>query len=108
MISRSGNPFYPAFPAVSAVRAFQIVARARPHHNLLTKREFGLSEDILADDALFQLGDIYEHHLNDKEKAAEYYKTILFDYKGSLHGVEARKRFRMLRGDKAISEEEGL
>jgi tetratricopeptide (TPR) repeat protein len=66
------------------------------------------AEDILADDALFQLGDIYEHHLNDKEKAAEYYKTILFDYKGSLHGVEARKRFRMLRGDKAISEEEGL
>jgi tetratricopeptide (TPR) repeat protein len=65
-------------------------------------------DDILADDALFQLGDINEHQLNDKEKAAEYYKTILFDYKGSLHGVEARKRFRMLRGDKAISEEEGL
>jgi tetratricopeptide (TPR) repeat protein len=66
------------------------------------------ADDILADDALFQLGDIHEYHLNDKEKAAEYYKTILFDYKGSLYGVEARKRYRMLRGDKAISEEEGL
>jgi len=59
------------------------------------------AEDILADDALFQLGDIYENHLDDKEKAAEFYKKILFEYKGSLHGVEARKRFRALRGDKS-------
>ena len=58
------------------------------------------SEDILADDALFMLGDLYENHLNDKEKAAEYYKKILFDYKGSLHVVDARKRYRILRGDK--------
>ena len=58
------------------------------------------SEDILADDALFQLGGMYENQLNDKEKAAEYYKRILFNYKGSLYVVEARKRFRALRGDK--------
>jgi tetratricopeptide (TPR) repeat protein len=63
-------------------------------------------DDILADDAVFQLGDIYEHHLNDREKAAEYYKKILFDYKGSLLTVEARKRFRAIRGD-AAAEEEG-
>jgi tetratricopeptide (TPR) repeat protein len=58
------------------------------------------STDILADDALFQIADIYENQLNDKEKAAEYYKKILFDYTGSLFAVEARKRFRTLRGDK--------
>ena len=58
------------------------------------------SEDILADDALFQLGQICEFQLNDKERAAEYYKRILFDYKGSLHVIEARKRYRLLRGDK--------
>lgn len=56
-------------------------------------------EDILADDAVFQLGDIYETHLNDKEKAAEYYKKILFDFRGSLYSEEARKRFRAIRGD---------
>lgn len=61
--------------------------------------------DILADDAVFQLGDIYEHHLNNKEKAAEYYKKILFECKGSLLTVEARKRFRLLRGD-AVSDED--
>lgn len=56
------------------------------------------NDDILADDALFQLGNIYENHLMDKEKAAEYYRTILFDYKGSLYTAEARKRFRVIRG----------
>ncbi len=56
-------------------------------------------DDILADDAVFQLGEIYEKHLNNPEKAAEYYKKILFEFKGSLLTVEARKRFRALRGD---------
>ena len=56
-------------------------------------------EDILADDAIFQLGELYELHLNNLEKAAEYYKTLLFDFKGSLYAEEARKRFRTLRGD---------
>ena len=56
-------------------------------------------EDILADDAIFQLGELYELHLNNLEKAADYYKTLLFDFKGSLYAEEARKRFRALRGD---------
>ena len=56
-------------------------------------------QDVLADDALFQLGDIYENRLRNPEKAMEYYRNILFDYKGSLHVVEARKRFRILSGD---------
>lgn len=61
--------------------------------------------DILADDALFQMGDIYENQLKNPEKASEYYKKILFEYPGSLYAVESRKRFRILRGD-AIEEEE--
>lgn len=61
--------------------------------------------DILADDAVFQLGDIYQNQLNDIEKASEYYRKILFDYKGSLHTIEARKRFRILRGDKIGDDE---
>jgi tetratricopeptide (TPR) repeat protein len=65
-------------------------------------------EDILADDALFQLGDIYENQLKDTEKAAEYYKKILFDFKGSLYSVEARKRFRALRGDNIKEETDEL
>jgi tetratricopeptide (TPR) repeat protein len=65
------------------------------------------ADDILADDALFHLGDIFENHLEDKEKAIENYKKILFDYKGSLYTTEARKRLRALRGD-AIDPEDNL
>lgn len=56
-------------------------------------------EDILADNAAFMLGDLYQNHLNNKEKAMEYYKKIITDYSSSVLLVEARKRFRYLRGD---------
>ncbi|MEH0158114.1 tetratricopeptide repeat protein [Limibacter armeniacum] len=55
--------------------------------------------DIWADDANFLLGDLYENYLDDKEKAMEYYKNQMIKFKGSSYGVEARKRFRALRGD---------
>lgn len=63
------------------------------------------SDDILADDALFLLGDIYENRLMNGEKAAEYYKIILFDYKGSLYTDESRRRFQKLRGSSSIKSE---
>lgn len=57
-------------------------------------------EDILADDALYQIGLLFEERLNDKEKAKTLYETLLTKYPGSLFVVDARKRFRALRGDK--------
>ncbi|MEZ4979421.1 MAG: tetratricopeptide repeat protein [Chitinophagales bacterium] len=57
------------------------------------------SEDILADNALFMLGDIYQNYLNNPDKAMEAYKSIITDYSDSVLMVEARKRFRFLRGD---------
>jgi TolA-binding protein/predicted GNAT family acetyltransferase len=57
------------------------------------------STDLLADDALFQLAELYENYFVDKNKAMELYKSILLKYKGSIYVVEARKRFRDLRGD---------
>lgn len=58
------------------------------------------SQDVLADNALFKLGNIYENVKLNKEKASECYKRILFEYPGSLFIVEARKRFRNLEGNK--------
>ncbi len=55
---------------------------------------------LWADDAVFMLGDIYENRLSDKEQAKIYYQKIITDYSGSLWINEARKRFRLLRGDK--------
>jgi len=60
--------------------------------------------NLWADDAVFMLGDLYENRLNDKEKAKVYYQKIITDYPGSLFINEARKRFRLLRGDKPAGE----
>lgn len=57
------------------------------------------SFDILADDALYNLGELYEFHLNQPDKAMECYQSIMLDHKDSVFVVEARKRFRALRGD---------
>ena len=64
----------------------------------LTKLLADYGDDILADNALFLLGHIYEHNIYDLDKAKEAYKSILFDHKGSLFMVEARKRYRKLTG----------
>lgn len=55
--------------------------------------------DILGDDAHFYLGKILEEKLDQPEEAMELYKLILTNYSNSIHVVEARKRFRSLRGD---------
>jgi len=55
--------------------------------------------DILADNALFLLGEVYERHLKDKTQAMQYYEDLLTEFPGSLFAVEARKRYRSLRGD---------
>lgn len=56
-------------------------------------------DDILGDNALFYLGDLYQYYLKDEEKAKQYYERIILEYKDSTLAVEARKRFRKLRGD---------
>jgi tetratricopeptide (TPR) repeat protein len=55
--------------------------------------------DILGDDAVYRMAKLYDERLNDPAKAMEYYQVLLLDYPGSLYTVEARKRFRILRGD---------
>ncbi len=54
---------------------------------------------ILVDNALLDLGELYEDRINDKEKAKSYYEKLLFEQSGSIFVPEARERFRRLRGD---------
>ncbi len=56
--------------------------------------------ELYGDDAQFKLAELYEFRLKDKEKAKEAYEKIIENYPGSIFVVEARKRFRELRGDK--------
>ncbi len=56
-------------------------------------------QDIWGDDAFFMMGEIYERDLKDEAQAMEVYREFLTRYPGSVYIAEARKRFRMLRGD---------
>lgn len=56
-------------------------------------------DEILADDAHFHLAEIYQNELADPDKAKALYENIIFNHEDSIYFIEARKRFRMLRGD---------
>ncbi len=56
-------------------------------------------EDIRADNALYKLAEINLHIFNDKDKAKELYEKLFIEYSDSTFAVEARKKFRELRGD---------
>ncbi|WP_299223013.1 tetratricopeptide repeat protein [uncultured Psychroserpens sp.] len=56
-------------------------------------------DEILADDALFYLAELYQDQLVEPEKAKSLYEKIIFNHEDSIYFIEARKRFRMLRGD---------
>jgi tetratricopeptide (TPR) repeat protein len=56
-------------------------------------------EEIRADNAIFELAELYETKLNEPEKAKVLYEKLFVDYSSSTFAVEARKRFRKLRGD---------
>lgn len=57
------------------------------------------SDQLLADDAVFQLAELYDYYLKDIPLAMEYYQKILKDHSDSLFVVQARNRYRTLRGD---------
>ena len=56
-------------------------------------------DGILIDDALYALANIYEKHLGLPEKAKALYEQIIFNHADSIYFVEARKKYRALRGD---------
>ncbi len=54
---------------------------------------------ILADDAHFALGELYRKIFDKPEKAKSHYEKIIYNYQDSYYFPQARKNFRMLRGD---------
>ncbi len=62
--------------------------------------------DILADNAIINLAKLYDFKWNDTAQAKKYYEKIILEYSNSLYIEEARKRFRILRGDKQPAETE--
>jgi tetratricopeptide (TPR) repeat protein len=57
-------------------------------------------DNILSDDALITRGRLNEEQIRNNDKAMACYQELMTQYPGSIFTVEARKRFRTLRGDK--------
>lgn len=60
-------------------------------------------DEILADNALFAIADIYEKEFENKEKAMELYKKVMVEFPASIYKMESRLRYRFLRGDEIIN-----
>lgn len=56
-------------------------------------------KDILADNATYRLAELYSEKLEQPDKAREFYEQIIFNFPDSIYFVDARKKFRSLRGD---------
>jgi len=55
------------------------------------------SYDLLGDDALYMLAEIYNYDLDQKEKARDLYKRMLTEHPGSVYIEESRAKYRELR-----------
>jgi tetratricopeptide (TPR) repeat protein len=64
----------------------------------LEKIRSDFSYEMLADDALFMLAELYNYHLDKREKAKELYREMLTMHPGSIFIEESRRKFRELRG----------
>ena len=60
------------------------------------------NQGIYADDVYYEIAQLYNNQLNNPEKASEYYQKIIFDYSSSIYLVDARNKYRKLRGDKLL------
>jgi tetratricopeptide (TPR) repeat protein len=56
-------------------------------------------EGIYIDEALFFSAEIYADNLKDNEKAKPLYEKVILNHEDSIYSVEARKKYRQLRGD---------
>ena len=53
--------------------------------------------EIVADDAVLLLAQLYEEKLNNIEQACYYYEKLILDYPASLYVDQARKRYNLLK-----------
>ena len=54
---------------------------------------------IYVDEALYFAAEIYNFQLKDVEKAKPLYEEMIFKHEDSIYYVDARKKYRQLRGD---------
>ena len=68
------------------------------YQNIIDKH----SDGIYVDEALYFSAEIQNNKLQQPEKAKPLYEKIIFNHQDSIYFVEARKKYRQLRGDKNL------
>jgi len=79
---------------------FRKQGRYRESDSLFQQLVKEYPDEVLADEALMQAAGLNEKQLNNSEKAMSLYQEMLDNYPGSIFIPDARKNFRVLRGDK--------
>ena len=65
----------------------------------LQKITTGSTQNVYSDKAFYKMALICEDKLNDKEQALKYFNQLLVKYPGSIYTIDARNKYRKLRGD---------
>lgn len=88
--------------AVTLLRLGQIYEDLGDYNSAISQYQLIIdqhSDGIYIDEALFFSAEIYNKKLQDSEKAKALYEKIIFNHQDSIYFVDARKRYRELRGD---------
>ncbi|KQB41151.1 tetratricopeptide repeat protein [Flavobacterium aquidurense] len=91
--------------AVTLLRLGKIYESQRDFNSALSQYQQIIdnhSDGIYVDEALFFSAEIYNDELKDTEKAKPLYEKVIFNHQDSIYFVDARKKYRELRGDKNL------
>lgn len=88
--------------AVTMLRLGKIYESLKDYNSALNQYQQIIdhhSDGIYVDEALFFSAEIYNDELKDTEKAKPLYEKVIFNHQDSIYFVDARKKYRQLRGD---------
>ncbi|MBS7256656.1 tetratricopeptide repeat protein [Flavobacterium branchiicola] len=91
--------------AVTMLRLGKIYESLKDYNSALSQYQQIIDhhgDGIYVDEALFFSAEIYNDELKDTEKAKPLYEKVIFNHQDSIYFVDARKRYRELRGDKNL------
>ncbi|KQX11510.1 tetratricopeptide repeat protein [Flavobacterium sp. Root420] len=91
--------------AVTMLRLGKIYESLKDYNSALSQYQQIIdhhSDGIYVDEALFFSAEIYNGELKDIEKAKALYEKVIFNHQDSIYFVDARKKYRELRGDKNL------
>lgn len=88
--------------AVTLLRLGGIYEKLNVYNSALSQYEEIINhhaDGIYMDEALYFSAEIENNKLHDSEKAKLLYEKIIFNHQDSIYFVDARKKYRQLRGD---------